>query len=215
MSMVLPVIMYFVMSFSGEMSLELLQSEQLRPFMSLILAAILISPAVVSNISSTAITREGQAFWQTKAIPISDQENIKYRVMTTLIINFTGMLILLVLSLIILDFSLKAILIALLFAISTTLFLGVVDFVINIYRPLLNWNNPTAAIKNNLNVTISLGIRAVIALVVYVLYKFVPGLFADFNLLLIYAGVLFFIFFWITKYLLYNVFIKEFSSISL
>ncbi|MFW5982072.1 MAG: hypothetical protein ACOCQO_02575 [Halanaerobiaceae bacterium] len=215
MSMVLPVIMYLVMSFSGEMSLELLQAEELKPFMTLILAAILISPAIVSNISSTAITREGKAFWQTKTIPISDQENIKYRIMTTLVVNFTGMLILLVLSLFVLTLSLRMILIALFFAITTTLFLGTIDFIINIYRPLLNWSNPTAAVKNNLNVTISLGIRAVIALLVYALYKVAPGLFVNFDLLLIYASIVFLALYLLSRYLIYNVFVKEFSRISI
>src|SRR5690554_6286250 len=171
LSMIIPVIMFLVMSVSGQISLEMFASEQLKPYLILIFSGILISPAVVSNISSTAITREGRAFWETKVLPVEGRENIKYRVLTTAVINLLGVLVLSIISLYLLPLTLKIIIIAVILAISTTLFLGTVDFIINIYRPLLNWTHPTAAVKNNMNVIISLGIRAVIGLIYYGLYK--------------------------------------------
>ena len=215
MSLVVPILIFIVMSFSGQFSPELLQSEQIRPFIILIFSLIVIFPAIVSNISSTAITREGKSFWETKVLPISAKLNIKYRIMTTIVINLTGSLVLGIFSYFILPLTFEMILIAIFFTGATTLFLGTVDFIINILRPILNWTHPTAAVKNNMNVTISLGIRVVLGIVIYGLYILFPALFSNYYLVIITASVLFFIIYLISRYYVYNIMIERFKKISI
>ncbi|MFW6288092.1 MAG: hypothetical protein ACOC2J_05005 [bacterium] len=215
LSLIVPVIMFIVMSFSGQFSLEMLTSEEIKQYLVLIFSGILISPAIVSNISSTAITREGQAFWETKVLPISAEANIKYRILTTIVINILGILILSILSAYLLPVTLKMILLGIFLAVTTTFFLGTLDFIVNIYRPLLNWSHPTAAIKNNMNVTISLGIRAVIGLIFFGIYKLFPSLLSNYNLVILFTGIIFLGGYIITHYLLYNNFVSKFNRISL
>jgi ABC-2 type transport system permease protein len=215
LSLIVPVIMFIVTSFSGQFSLEMLASEQLKPYLVLIFSGIIISPSIVSNISSTAITREGQAFWETKVLPISAETNIKYRILTTIVINLLGILILSLLSAYLLPVTLKMILLGIFLAVTTTFFLGTLDFIVNIYRPLLNWSHPTAAVKNNMNVTISLGIRAVIGLMFFGIYKIFSSLLSNYNLIILYTGIIFLVGYIITHYLLYNYFVKKFDRISL
>ena len=107
------------------------------------------------------------------------------------------------------------ILLALFLAVTATLFLGTLDFVINIYRPLLNWSHPTAAIKNNMNVTISLGIRAVIGLIFYGFYKLFPGFMLNFDGIILMTGILFLTGYLIIRYLLYKYLVTRFNRISL
>ncbi|MFW6306649.1 MAG: hypothetical protein ACOC1N_04640, partial [Bacillota bacterium] len=57
LSLIAPLLVFVMMLFTGEFSLELLKSPQLEPYLPIILTGILISPAVIGNISSTAITR--------------------------------------------------------------------------------------------------------------------------------------------------------------
>ncbi len=215
LTMIVPIILYIVMTFSGSLSLDILNSEQLSSFMVLIYSGILIMPVIVSNISSTTITREGKAFWQTKVLPISEKMNIKYRIVTSLIINFLGSFIVGFVGLFILDLNIKMIIIGIYFAVTTTLFLSTVDFIINIYRPLLNWSHPTAAVKNNLNVTFALGIRFAVAIIIFGLYKIKPNMFSNYDLILIIVGSIFLVLYIITRYILYNYYTEKFSKISL
>jgi ABC-2 type transport system permease protein len=214
LSMVVPLIIYVVMSFSGQFSLDLLRSEQVKPFIGLIYSGIIIFPAIVSNISSTAITREGQAFWQTKVLPISSQMNMRYRILTTLVINLTGTLLLGIIGYILLPVNLQMVLIGALFAVSTNLFLAVIDFTINVYRPLLNWSHPTAAVKNNMNVTMALGIRLVIGLILFGIYKIAGPWMTNYSLVLVVLSIIFLVLYLVNRYILYNKLVTRFNKIA-
>ncbi len=210
-----PVLMVVIFTFTGEFSLQLLKTPQIQPYLVLIFCGLLISPAVISNISATAITREGRSFWETKVLPVSPVENIKYRLIPTLIFNYLGSLILFILSLFLLPLTLEMILIGGFICIITTQFLSIVDIIINIYRPLLNWTNPTAAVKNNLNVIISLGIRVVIALIIYLLYLLFPHLFINYEIVIMGVGVILLVLYFLVKKLLFTYYADLFTEISL
>ena len=215
LTLIVPVILFPVMFFTGELSMDFLNSPQFKEYMPLIFSGLLLSPAIISNISATAIAREGQSFWETKVMPISSAENIKYRIYTSIGFNFLGTLLLLILGSIFLPVTINIIIPALIVAITANLFFSTIDIIINIYRPLLDWTNPTAAVKNNLNVMISLGIRAVIGINCYGLYFIFPELFTNLNLVIWLAAILFFVLYLITRFLLYNHFVKKFEQISL
>lgn len=216
LTLIVPVIMFVLLSFTGEFSLEMLQSEQIQPFMILIYSGILVSPAIIGNISATAITREGQSFWETRVMPVSAADNLKYRVLTTLFFNYLGSALLLVISIFILPVTVKMIFTGLLLCLTLTPFLATIDLIVNIYRPLLNWTNPTAAVKNNLNVIMSLGIRGVIALFVYLAYKIVPSVFQN-NLepVILAASGIFTLLYLVVRSYLYNQGVRQFRKISL
>jgi len=215
LSMVVPLIIYVIMTFSGQFSLDLLNTSQLKPFISPIYSGIMVFPAIVSNISSTAITREGKAFWQTQVLPISIKMNMKYRIMTTIVINLTGSLILGILGYIMLPVNLYMVLIGTFFTVSLTLFLSILDFKINIFRPILNWSHPTAAVKNNMNVTMALGLRFVLGLILFGIYRLIGNQFTNYNLLLLIIAIIFTLLYLISRYYLYNILDKRFEKISI
>lgn len=212
-SMFVPVLIFFMMLFTGDLSLEVLNSPMLESYRLYIFAGVTSSPAIIGSTSATAISREGRAFWQTKILPISLEDNIHYRVMTTILLSLFASLLLGIATLFFLNLSWMEILLGILGCVAITLFLAHIDFIINIYRPLLDWTNPTAAVKNNLNVTISLGIRVVIGALIYGISLLIGGLPA--NMFIFICIVLFFILFFIVRYLLYKVYVKKFREIAL
>ncbi|MGM0411186.1 MAG: putative ABC transporter permease subunit [Bacillota bacterium] len=210
----IPLILFVVMSVSGDISKELLNSPQMAAYNPLIFILIIISPVVVSNISATVITREGKTFWQTKVLPISHKENIKSRVMISLLLSFLAAILMGIFALYLLNITLKSIFISYLFAISAILFFTIVDIIINIYRPFLNWTNATAAVKNNLNVMIALAIRAIVAGIIYIIYNLSGDFFLEnLNLVIMIATAIFFAFYLFLRHLLYTKFIEKFKKI--
>lgn len=212
LSLVVPLLMFVIMLASGEVTLTMFKKPEFAPYVLLIYAAAISAPAVIANISSTAITREGRAFWETKVLPISAQDNIRYRVLTTMLFNFAGSIVVGIAALFFLPLTVQQFIIAVLICISLTLFLATADIAINILRPLLNWINPTAAVKNNMNVMISLGVRVVVGFVVYCLLKILPGMSLEhFMIILI---VLFTLLYTLSRFLVYGWFAKEFQKIA-
>ncbi len=214
LSMIVPVILLVLMLFSRQFSIDLLNSVEIKPFMMLIVSVFVISPSIVSNISSTVITREGKAFWELKALPIDSKLNIKYRIWTTVAINTVGSFMLLILAIFIFPMTIEMIAIVLLFTIITTLLFATIDFIVNIYRPILHWTHPTAAVKNNLNVTIALGLRVVAGAVCYLVYMTTSGFVDSFNSLIILISILFFILYLITRHQLYSKLVVKFEKIT-
>ena len=215
-TLILPLVLFVVMSFTGEISKGVLNSPQLVPYHSLIFIIIIVSPVIVSNIGSTIITREGKSFWQTKVLPISFKENIKARIQATVLLTAVGSILMGLFALYLLDLSIKSILIGSVFGIAVILFFSVIDLIINIYRPFLNWNNPTAAVKNNLNVMIALGLRAVTAGTIYGIYKLAGDyIMNNMNTVILIATALFFIAYLGARYFLYNKLIDRFKKIAL
>lgn len=211
--MIVPILMFGIMYFTGEVSLQTLNSPLLDPYRVFIFAGIISSPAILGSNSATAISREGKSFWETKILPISLKDNIRYRIITTILISFLGSLLLGIVSILLLNFSLIEVLLGILACVSLTLFLSTIDIIINIYRPMLDWTHPTAAVKNNMNVMISLGIRVVLGGLIYIIIIIFKALGA--NTLMILYSCIFLILFFISRYLIYKVYIKMFRDISM
>ncbi|KXZ39033.1 ABC-2 type transport system permease protein [Alkalithermobacter thermoalcaliphilus JW-YL-7 = DSM 7308] len=212
LTMMLPVIMFIVLFFTGEITTDIFNSPEIKPYIIYIYSLTITAPAIVGGLSATAITREGKAFWETMILPISAKDNIKYRVYSSIVLSLACSLVLSLLGGIYLPISLKVLTLSLVFCICSTLFFSTIDMIINIKRPLLNWSNPTAAVKNNLNVFLSLSVRIVIGFVYYFIYKIMVG-FSESAIVLIFS-VIFFMLYIATRYILYNHYTKDFMNIS-
>lgn len=213
MSIVVPVILFVVMILTGEASLSVLQAPELAPFVGLIYAAILCSPTLIANISATAITREGKAFWETKVFPISTEENIRARIHTTLFFCFLGSLLLGITALFLMPVTPLQILLAALVCVTVTLFFATVDITVNIMRPYLEWTNPTAAVKNNLNVIISLLLRVIVGGLLFLIFKTSAVDISDPVLIPLLLSGFFFVLYLGARYVVYHPFVKRFNQI--
>lgn len=211
--MFLPIILFIIMSFTGELSPEVFQSPAIAPYMLYIYAGVITAPAIVGNLSATAITREGKTFWETKVLPITTGENIRYRIYATLMISFTASILLAIAGGMYLPVTFDIIIRAAIFCIAATLFLSTIDIVINIERPTLNWTSPTAAVKNNLNVILSLLIRVALGGIVYFSYRLMPD-FAANTMVAIYSIALLLLY-GISNYIVFGIYKRKFDQINL
>lgn len=212
-NLIFPVIICIIFLFTGEMDMSYFTNPEIAPYLLLMFAAVITTPALMANLSATAITREGGTFWETKVLPISAKDNLRYRIWTTVILNLTGSLAMGLLSAFLMPLTLKMLFLGGLFCIIATLFMATVDIIINIYRPILNWTNPTAAVKNNLNVMIGLIWRAVFGFLLYQIYKlFFVGTAPD-TLVMLLTGILLVVY-WIARYLVYYRFVDKFNEIT-
>ena len=174
MTMFVPILLFGIYSLMGLMSLDTFKDPMFKPFSIYIFTGIISAPVLMGSLSTTVITREGKTFWETRVLPISINENLLTRILSTFIISFGATVVLALLTVWIFALSPLDILLSIIFGLAATLCFSTLDLIINIIRPFLNWSNPTAAVKNNLNVMISFLPRLAFGVIGFGLFKLLP-----------------------------------------
>lgn len=179
-----PVLIFVLYNLMGVMDLNTLSGPVFEPYRLYLYAGILLSPSIMGSLSATVISREGPAFWETRVLPVSGKVNLSARMASTVLLTGVGVATVGVLALLVLPMNLIGILVAAFAAAAGTLAMSSVDLLINVYRPHLGWTNPTSAVKNNLNVMLSLASRVVLAAPVAGIYLIAKGLAPEWVVLL-------------------------------
>ena len=112
LSMLAPLLVVIIMLFTGELSLDLLQSPRLGPYLLLIVSIIMISPVVTGNILLLPSPEKGKAYWETRVLPIKAVDNIRYRILITIIFCPYWLPDIVLITLVVLPLTLKMIIIA-------------------------------------------------------------------------------------------------------
>lgn len=167
MLLLLPFILVVFYVSAGIVELRQIMEGPLRDYGHVMLGLLLLSPSVLGSLSATAITREGRNLWQLKVLPLSPLTDLNSRVLTTILVNLLGMVPLFIGGIYVLSLGPLGIWLGLLMGLIGTVALAYLDIIIDIHRPILNWNTPSHAVKNNLNVIVSLGLRVAVGIVVY------------------------------------------------
>ena len=110
----------------------------------------------LNGTSSSTFSREGGQFWMSKVIPVTPKEQVIAKFLHSYFIALLGIVV--SSGVAIFMIHLKALLFAGAFLISLTaaVALTAVGMIIDLARPLLDWTNPQKAIKQNLNVLLSM-----------------------------------------------------------
>ena len=169
-----PLLLFGIYFAMGIMNLDTFKNPMFKPFLVYIYAGIISAPVIMGTLSATVITREGKTFWETRVLPISVNENLLTRIMSSVILNGGASLILAFAAVWIMPLTALDIVLALIFCIMATLCFSTMDLLINIQRPYLNWSNPTAAVKNNLNIMIAFLPRLVFGGIGFFMVKLMP-----------------------------------------
>jgi ABC-2 type transport system permease protein len=211
LSLAVPCLLLLISIITGDLSLDTLVLPENKGRAVLLFVGVLSAPALLANLSATAITREGSAFWETKVLPVEPWDNIRSRMMTTVSINLLASLLIGSFTFRLLRIEAAFLLAGLFFVIMLTLFLATIDLLINLYRPYLKWTNPAAAIKNNLNVLFSLALRPLLAIIPSFLFISWPTL--GYRNILYLTGLIFFVLYLLTRKYLKNLMIRKFDQI--
>ncbi|WDV44624.1 hypothetical protein PV797_14000 [Clostridiaceae bacterium M8S5] len=134
-------------------------------------AGIIMAMCAITPVASTTFSREGKYFWTSRIIPTSAKDQIIGRSLSALIPQF----LLLVLMIVGLNISMEinmTVYIGMLLGIIGSELMIIVGMFVDIGRPLLNWTNPQRAVKQNMNVMISLVVNAALLLAIGALTVF-------------------------------------------
>lgn len=127
---------------------------------------------MLNSVGATTFSREGKNLWIQRTLPIKVEDQIFGRVLASLIIQVLGFVAIIgslsfIVTLTLLDVLLIGVL-GLLASIPMTQ----LGMIIDIIRPLLTWTNPQQAMKQNLNVLISMGLASLYGGLIFLLVKF-------------------------------------------
>ncbi len=207
----IPLLLFGIYFAMGFVNLDTFKGPMFKPFLVYIYAGIISAPSIMGTLSATVITREGKTFWETRVLPVSVNENLLTRILSSVLLNGGASLILALAAVWLMPLSVVDILLALIFCIMATLCFSTMDLLINIQRPYLNWSNPTAAVKNNLNIMIAFLPRLVFGGLGFLLVKWMPDVGGQFIVALF--SVLMFIGFLISYALVFGRFRVKFINI--
>ena len=109
-----------------------------------------------SATTATTFSREGKASWLTRMIPVTARDQIMGRTGVAMLIQSLGIVFTIIASQLIFPLNLSTLLLTVVLGILGSLPILLFGLFMDMNRPLLNWDNPQKAIKNNMNVVITL-----------------------------------------------------------
>ncbi|MGV8905302.1 MAG: putative ABC transporter permease subunit [Acetobacterium sp.] len=109
-----------------------------------------------SATTATSFSREGRASWLTRIIPVSPRDQIMGRTASALVVQSLGVVFTLIGVYYYLPLTLISIILTVILGLVGTLPILLFGLLIDMNRPLLEWDNPQKAVKNNMNVVITL-----------------------------------------------------------
>ncbi|HEY5556889.1 putative ABC transporter permease subunit [Acetobacterium sp.] len=109
-----------------------------------------------SATTATTFSREGRASWLTRIVPVSPRDQIIGRTASALVVQSLGILFTLIGVYYYLPLTGMTILLTVILGVLGTVPILLFGLLIDMNRPLLEWDNPQKAVKNNMNVVITL-----------------------------------------------------------
>ena len=153
-------------------------------------AALLLGGAVGVFLSlftetSTSFSREGQAYWIRRVLPIQPSHEIIGRSLLSILLSMGTAAILMAALWVMIRYPLWLLPIVLLSAAFFSLPLTLIGLYIDVHRPKMNWDDPNQAVKQNLNSLIAF-VAAVLyigllALIGYVIFRNTEEIFTMFQ----------------------------------
>ena len=175
----MPLILFMMLKTAGE-NLELINNFYLDN--RLVFLSVIIIGQVGLNLgtsASTSFSREGKSFWLQRTLPIKTEDQIKSRILSSFIVQWIGMIAMLIT---IIYFSKMSIIDILIVTISGAILLIPsiqINLLVDVSNPKLDWTSPQQAMKQNTNVIISMGFNfiylAAISIITYILYSIIKS----------------------------------------
>jgi len=109
-----------------------------------------------SATTATTFSREGKASWLTRMIPVTASDQIVGRTGVALLIQSLGIVFTIIAIQFFFPLALSTLVLTVILGILGSLPILLFGLFMDMNRPLLNWDNPQKAIKNNMNVVITL-----------------------------------------------------------
>ena len=156
--MVILPVMILIMSFASGINkqLDLTALNSYKELSVLILTAVYTLFIGFTPILSTTFSREGQCFWITKTIPVSYKEQINARLLTHIVLSAILITACSISIIAVTRLNIFTLFAAFLLGIIASMPTAYISLIIDTKRPLLVWDTPQRAVKQNMNVVISM-----------------------------------------------------------
>ncbi|MDP4091778.1 MAG: hypothetical protein Q8920_00280 [Bacillota bacterium] len=118
---------------------------------SLAALGLMLFSASMNMVSSTSVSREGNMFWISKLIPVSAEEQIKGKLIHSILITLIGVIVTGVVLILMFHLSFIRVLVIMILGIIGTVPMSIYGLLIDLSHPKLVWTNPQEAVKSNLN----------------------------------------------------------------
>lgn len=147
-------------------------------------AAILFASGT-NGVTATAISREGTNVFINKYIPVSYTEQIMGKVMAGVLLGICALLCMLIMAAVIFAIPLYMIVLIAIIGLFGVFFTSFIGILIDLNYPKLYWDNEQKAVKQNMNVVVSIIISMIVAAVVIA-----PTAILKLNVWIAFGGVL-------------------------
>jgi len=141
--------------FTQEGELNKLLSQLRLPEFGLIVTlgalAVSLFTASINIVACTSVSREGSTFWISKIIPVSAKIQILAKLIHSAAISFIGIFVVIIAIQLLAELSLLRITTLIILGILGSLGLNIINLIIDVLRPKLDWNDPQEAVKQNFN----------------------------------------------------------------
>jgi len=162
-AMAIPVIM------SGDIleNLPDITDTRFMPIIILVVTGFIIFIGATNGVGSTTFSREGKQFWISRMIPVKVEHQIMGKILSALSIQLLGIAAVLGVGAFLIEINIIMVLGIVILGLLASIPIIELSMLIDILRPLLDWDNPQKAMKQNLNVLFSmaLGVLYILLLV--------------------------------------------------
>jgi len=147
-----------------------------NPLIFIIILAIGVFFTSSSVAASTSISREGSSAWFMKVIPISYFKQINAKVFFAVFVDMIGVIILGIVPIIMYKIPLHYVACVFVPLLLIVILLNYISIYIDLKKPKLNWNEESAAVKQNINslvsILIAMAICAILGILGFMLYYY-------------------------------------------
>lgn len=157
---IVPIVMILPFFMEDEESVNMLRSvlRDSQQIINLIGVAFITFLGIVNSVCSTTFSREGKNMWIQRTLPIKVKDQIVGRVLASIFVQVIGIIILYGSLAYLGALTLEGIFIIGILGILGSIPTGEIGMIVDAYRPMLHWDNPQRAMKQNLNVLINMGL---------------------------------------------------------
>jgi ABC-2 type transport system permease protein len=139
---------------------ELINGSQSIYIATIVVVGISIFTSIANMTASTSLSREGSEFFISKYIPVSPSEQIMGKFIHAFMLDAAGNLLTAIAILYILRLNIAYIFIIFVISSLAAIPITAIALMIDMFRPYLNWDNPTKAVKQNLNGVVAMFFNA-------------------------------------------------------
>lgn len=176
---------------TGEESMEpVIELLDIYPeFLTLLAIGMVVLLGIMNSIGSTTFSREGKNLWIQRVLPIKPSDQVVGRVLSSLAVQVLGIIALIPAIFFIRIISLVDIFLIIVLGLLGSIPMTQIGMVIDIARPMLIWDNPQRAMKQNFNVLISMGVGSLLVAGLFFLVKYLMPILDMTFIYLILTGI--------------------------